>query len=417
MNTTDEIAARLSMDTNPLPRPQKPNTSEYGYQGKYDVFYSCSREELITKVRSVNFLTPTAKLVWTPEVETLVETHEIPYLFAPFKRRICKVAILKIIGSAITLAACAFLTQRFPYGLLFLPLMFVVIPSLLFLWEGAQTLVRLKHLKPETVSQPVINEPKPADIARIIHVQTIRLTWTKEIMACLITVGVLQLFAADGIHDAGLVKPAVWHGEVWRLLTAGLLHGGLFHFWMNFGSLMWLGRMTEAFTHRAYLPIVFLLAVVSGCLCSLWLNPTTTSVGASGGLMGLIGFLVVVGWRHKSAVPANFFQNLLLNLALIAIVGFIGRNFIDNAGHLGGLLAGLALGFGLISAKAPARQFEPTENVRKLSQFFRALVLVTAAATCLLMYRDNLLLGAMLLLLVGTASFSAVRKLSFFDRY
>ncbi|HEX4945568.1 MAG TPA: rhomboid family intramembrane serine protease, partial [Blastocatellia bacterium] len=314
--------------------------------------------------------------------------------------------------------ACALLLQRFPYGLLFLPLLFVAIPAFLYLWDGVQTLFRLKNLQPEALAQPVQPTLAPEDIERIVHLQTLKLTWTKEIMACLLTVGILQLFAPNGgIYTAGLVKPAVWQGEVWRLVTAGMLHGGLFHFWMNSASLLWLGRMTEAFTHRAYLPMVFILSILSGCLFSLWLSPGTISVGASGGLMGLVGFLVTVGWRHKSAVPANFFQNLLVNLGMIAVVGFIGRDFIDNAGHLGGLVAGLLLGFGLIPSKTPARQYEPTATVHKLSQFFRVLVLVLAAVTCLLMFRHDLVRGAILLGIVGSAAFWAVRKFSFFDQY
>lgn len=411
MNPADEIATQISASP-------KPTTSAYGYQADNQVLYPTSREVLIAKIGGLNFFQPKAQLVWTPEVETLVEAHEIPYLFAPFKQRLRKLAIFKIIGSAAILAACALLMQRFPIGLLFLPLLFVIVPSFLFLVDGVQTLLRLKTLQPETVSPPVVIELKPEEIARIVHLQTLKLTWTKEIMACLITVGALQLFATDGgIFAAGLVKPLVWKGDVWRLLTAGMLHGGLFHFWMNFGSLMWLGRMTEAFTHRAYLPIVFFLAILSGSLCSLFLTPDGTSVGASGGLLGLIGFLVIVGWRHKSAVPANFFQNLLLNLAMIAVVGFIGRSFIDNGGHLGGLLCGFALGFALIPAQASAQQFVPSAIVLKLSQFFRLFVLATAVATCLLMYRQNLVQGIVMMLVVGTASFWAVRKFSYFDRY
>jgi hypothetical protein len=186
---------------------------------------------------------------------------------------------------------------------------------------------------------------------------------------------------------------------------------------MNFASLTWLGRMTEAFTHRVYLPIVFVLAILGGTLCSLLLTPAGVSVGASGGLLGLVGFLVVVGWRHKTLVPANFFQNLLINLAMIAIVGFIGRNFIDNAGHLGGLLTGLVLGFGIVPAQVPTGHFVPSPALLKSGQFFRLLIPVLAAATCLLMYRWDLPRGVVLLTLVGTISFWAVRKLSFFDRY
>lgn len=407
MNTVNDIATLTNL-------PTKPKTSAYGYVAENQVSYPCSREELIAKIGDLNFLQTNAVLVWTPEVETFVEPYKIPYLFAPFKQRLRNLAILKLIGSVAVLAGCWWLMQRFPSGLLLLPLLFIIIPGFLYLWDGMRTILWLKNLKLEALLQPEAPQFTPEEIERIRHVQTIRLTWTKEIMACLMTVGALQLFAPDsGIYTAGLVKPAVWQGEVWRLLTAGMLHGGLFHFWMNFGSLTWLGRMTEAFTHRAYLPIVFMLSIVSGCLFSMWLSPNTTSVGASGGLMGLIGFLVIVGWRHKSVMPSNFFQNLLVNLGMIAVVGFIGRNFIDNAGHLGGFVAGAALGFGLI----PARQYEPIAMIQKLSQFFRALVPLTAATTCLLMFRHDLVWGGILMLLVGSAAFWAVRKFSYFDQY
>jgi membrane associated rhomboid family serine protease len=415
MNSVNELTTRSPAEAKS--RAPKPKLSAYGYQGTNENVYPCSREELIAKVRSLNLLAPAAKLVWTPEVETLVEPYEIPYLFAPYKQRLRKIAFLKIVGSAAILAGCFFLTQRFPYGLLLLPLMFVIVPGFLFLWDGVQTLVRLKELQPEAVALPISQELAPEEVKRLVHLQTLRLTWTKDIMACLMTVGALQLLAEESIYAAGLVKPAVWDGEVWRLLTAGMLHGGLIHFWVNFGSLTWLGRMIEAFTHRAYLPIVFFLSVLSGSLFSLFFTPGSVSVGASGGLLGLIGFLVIVGWRHKTAVPANFFQNLLLNLALIAVVGFIGRSFIDNAGHLGGLLSGLLLGFWLIPAPDLAGQFLLPEKVLRLSQVFRGLIVITAIVTSLLMFRENLLWGGVLLLFLGTISFIAVKTISFFDRY
>lgn len=271
MNSVNELTALPSAEA--PPRPPKPKTSAYGYQAKNNTLHPCSREELIAKVGDLNWLAPEAKLVWTPEVETLVEAHEIPYLFALFKQRLRKIALLKIVGSVALLAACFFLTQWFPSGLLLLPLMFVIVPGLLFLWDGIQTLIRLTNLKPEIISSPVNPELKPEDVARIVHLQTLKLTWTKELMACLITVGALQLLAEESIYAAGLVKPAVWDGEVWRLVTAGMLHAGPIHFWVNFGSLTWLGRMVEAFTHRAYLPIVFFLTVLSSSLFSLFFTP------------------------------------------------------------------------------------------------------------------------------------------------
>jgi len=192
--------------------------------------------------------------------------------------------------------------------------------------------------------------------------------YTKVVLACLIVVAVLSLIAGDeeSIKAAGLVKSAVWDGEVWRLLTCATLHANFMHIWMNGQALLGLGRMIESLTYRAYLAIVFLPSALCGSLFSLLLMPNTTSVGASGGIMGLVGFLAVLGYRRKEFLPPGFFKSILMNICFIGAIGLVGFAIIDNAAHLGGLLAGVACGLIIIKKDVDANSANRSRLVKGL---------------------------------------------------
>jgi hypothetical protein len=68
------------------------------------------------------------------------------------------------------------------------------------------------------------------------------------------------------------------------------------------------------------------------------------SAGASGALFGLIGVLFVFGIKFRRELPEGFkraFGTGLLPVILInLLIGYVGRGFIDNAAHLGGLVSG-----------------------------------------------------------------------------
>ena len=90
-------------------------------------------------------------------------------------------------------------------------------------------------------------------------------------------------------------------GEWWRLITAAFLHGGLLHIGMNFWVLYDLGpQVNEAFGTPRFLSI-YLVSSVTGFLASLYWSPAV-SIGASAGLCGLIGAMIALGTRARSAV-------------------------------------------------------------------------------------------------------------------
>lgn len=138
----------------------------------------------------------------------------------------------------------------------------------------------------------------------------------------------------------------VAQGQVWRLLTCGFLHADLMHIGMNALAFWGLGRMCEAVFGSARLLALFCTAVVGGAILSQ-AGGGPLSIGASGGVFGLMGALVAFGWRRRRSMGpemrAMFGRQLYPWILLNLGIGF-ALPFIDNLGHIGGLLTGLVLG-------------------------------------------------------------------------
>jgi membrane associated rhomboid family serine protease len=176
------------------------------------------------------------------------------------------------------------------------------------------------------------------------------------LVGCLVVVTLFQLktedfksyqeFGAQSTEIAGLVKPMVWQGEWWRLLTYAALHGIFpLHLYFNAQALYGFGGLIEFLSNRAHLAIVFLLAIIGGGLLSLFFMPEVQSIGASGGIMGLIGYMAIYGYRRKRQLPPDFLRSMLVNIGFIAAFGIIAYQIVDNFGHLGGLVTGAVYGF------------------------------------------------------------------------
>lgn len=171
-----------------------------------------------------------------------------------------------------------------------------------------------------------------------LAVQRAPLTWA--FLALISLVYLFQMLAPHDIAAAGLVKEAYVAGEWWRLFTAPFLHGFIPHILMNAAAMWYLGRRMEVLARWPHLPLVFLIAAWAGGEFSARFIDAP-SVGASGGLMGWLGFLLVFETLHGRLVPQKSRRRLLAGVILTALIGLIGYRFIDNAAHAGGLLAGM----------------------------------------------------------------------------
>jgi len=160
-------------------------------------------------------------------------------------------------------------------------------------------------------------------------------------------VGVLAGIRPEGllIRSGAMQGLRVSAGEVWRLTSCVFLHGSLSHLALNMLALYGLGRICEAVYGHARFLWMFLVAGLTGATLS-WLGGHELSVGASGGIFGLLGACVVFGWRYRGRLPERmgrwFQRNLLPWVGLNLFIGLV-IPFIDNLAHIGGLLSGALL--------------------------------------------------------------------------
>jgi len=136
--------------------------------------------------------------------------------------------------------------------------------------------------------------------------------------------------------------PLIFAGEIWRLVTANFLHGGLIHLVFNSIALMNLGQLIEAAFGWRKLFVLYMTSGVSAFIVSTIMSPNSLSIGASGSIFGLLGFAIVYG-RYRAGPSARALSDQLLRwLMFMLFLFFIPQ--IDHAAHIGGLIAGAVMG-------------------------------------------------------------------------
>jgi membrane associated rhomboid family serine protease len=142
--------------------------------------------------------------------------------------------------------------------------------------------------------------------------------------------------------DFGLYGPSVANGELYRLVTAGFLHGGLLHLGFNMYILWFLGNLLEPTLGPVRFGALYFASLLAGAFGALLLSPEALTVGASGAVFGLMGatFLMQRS-RGMDPMAGGIGPLILLNLA----IGFLPGLNISIGGHLGGLIGGAAAGY------------------------------------------------------------------------
>jgi membrane associated rhomboid family serine protease len=134
-------------------------------------------------------------------------------------------------------------------------------------------------------------------------------------------------------------------GEIWRLVTAMFLHGGIDHLLGNCAVLYVLAMACEHAFGVFKTGLVYLVSGVAGSALSVVMSPGP-SVGASGAIFGLSGAIVVFLHKHHKLffLRDKRIASVLLIWAIYTIVtGFLSPQ-IDNFAHIGGFLAGASAG-------------------------------------------------------------------------
>jgi membrane associated rhomboid family serine protease len=225
--------------------------------------------------------------------------------------------------------------------------------------------------------------PSPEAIEFIRQGQLTKPYFSYILIACLVAVTLCQMYAGldESIDAAGFVKPDfLKRGEYWRILTGGVLHGGILHLYFNGQALYGFGSLIESISNRAHLATVFLSAIIGGGIVSLIFLPEGASVGASGGIMGLIGYLAIYGYRRERQLPPDFLKSMLINVGFIAAFGIVAYQIVDNFGHLGGLITGAIYGF----VQIPKDLHKNPRSVGTVAETFSLIALGIFIFTCIL---------------------------------
>jgi membrane associated rhomboid family serine protease len=339
--------------------PEKPKGQDYGFCLDGKLVQCASREELIELCRRQG--APATCLVWHPQAPRLVPASEVRFLSVALQERqrsqCKKTAVVGGINTVVFGGLTLLFWKSPSWSWIFCLLLAI---GVILLLNGLYSLLALGQASGSDYECSVSAGRYRAWVVS----RGILFTWV--LLAALS--GVFILAWLHGFSDAeklaGLDKPAVWRGQWWRLLTGPLLPGNGIHFLFAAAALIALGRFMEVLASRYYLALVFFTAALAGSVCSLFLQPDTPSVGAGGGLLGLAGFLAVLGIQRKHFLPPGFAKSIAAIIALLAAMEIVAHPFMDDAANLGGLLAGLVLGGLLINPRTPILPLRTPNLVR-----------------------------------------------------
>lgn len=163
------------------------------------------------------------------------------------------------------------------------------------------------------------------------------------------------LFSEGGTVNAfklGKFSTSLVSQEPLRLVSAVFAHYGLVHFGMNMLGLGDLIRMGGRFVGPYRVIVAFVLSGVFGfaanvATVNLFHWPPVETMGASGGIFGLLGLILGVLLRRKDPRWKTFaWRGVTYAVMFGFLVNAANAGFsINNTAHLGGLAAGVVFGW------------------------------------------------------------------------
>jgi len=386
--------------------PPKPDGADFGVIDAKGIEHTAADATELSK--KIAGLRSGIDLVWTPADPRLVVPEAVPALHKALRKRQEKFAaddasdgkrMSLLFGAAVLWTGYdAWSKQGQNFHALYssqltgMAALLLLIFGLLPLYESWKTRRKLSQTKPADMAAEIPEAQFDAWLQRR------KVPVTYFLLGCLIVIGLAQLYIDRGssgmkpsILRAGLLKlqalnyPQIADGGAqWRMLTAPLLHGNIVHLFMNAGGILYLGRRTETLARWPHLLIVFAISAWIGGVASFYWIPDAIAVGSSGGLMGMLGFMLVFEKMHSHLVPRPAQRRLLAGIFLMIVIGFLGMSFIDNAAHAGGLLAGMAYAAIVFPASASFRR----PNAMTRDKLVGAIVgLLIAVATVFTIYK------------------------------
>lgn len=189
--------------------------------------------------------------------------------------------------------------------------------------------------------------------------------------------------------------------EPYRIFSSLVLHIGLLHLMFNMYALYYFGQVAERMVGWFNLLILFVLSGVGGNLLSNFMDLQSVldgekiglNAGASGGIMGIGASLLLVALTKTkiNQIELNF-NSLLLVMAINLGYGFLVSG-INNAGHIGGAITGILLGFGYVCNQ----RFYKSVQFQPVSKLMLALIMIIILSFGLIYWRLQQALFALII--------------------
>jgi membrane associated rhomboid family serine protease len=135
------------------------------------------------------------------------------------------------------------------------------------------------------------------------------------------------------------------HGEFWRVATYSFLHFNWLHLLLNVGLLFWIGQIVEQQIGTGQGALLYFVSVLCSAAVILlvhnWHPKEGATVGASGGVFGLLGAALIIFYRQNGE------PRLKMRVWIVLAAGF-GVSLLPDvsmAGHVGGMIGGVPLAF------------------------------------------------------------------------
>lgn len=167
----------------------------------------------------------------------------------------------------------------------------------------------------------------------------------------LVTINVILfiacMFTGDWLYNAGAFSIGnIIQGKEWyRVVTSMFLHADIQHLFSNMLILYYIGNAVEKKIGCVPYMIIYFLSGIVGNMFSagyeLLTESYVSSVGASGAVFGIEGALLMLVIIYKGKCTEATAGRLIFSIAFSLYCGF-SSSYVNNAAHIGGVLAGFA---------------------------------------------------------------------------
>ena len=227
---------------------------------------------------------------------------------------------------------------------------------------------------------------------------------TKYLITLIVITYILEVYYNAFYSDKMIIflgakwNEGITNGQVWRLITYSFLHGNLIHLVLNIAAINIFGKEVESIYGNLKFSLIYLLSVWGSGLTSYLFSPGL-AIGASGGVFGILGSLIVYFYKQRDVITgAKLRFKSMYTLAIINILLGLVIPRIDNFGHLGGLLTGLSFSwfispeyeFKIDSTSENLKVFKKNTNIKSvllIVAYFIFLYLITFL--CIQTTKDN----------------------------